>query len=62
VVLDDLSRDPREFVPAKATFVEGSTSDEAAVDTALRSVDACLHFAALIEAGSRCASPSASSR
>lgn len=52
VVLDDLSRGHRDLVPAGARFVQGGTHDPEAVAAALaEGVDACLHFAALIEAG-----------
>ena len=52
VVLDDLSRGHRDLVPDGAAFVEGATDDAEAVATALvGGVDACLHVAALIEAG-----------
>ncbi len=58
VVLDDLSRGHRDLVPDGAAFVEGATDDAEAVATALAGgVDACLHFAALIEAGESMKAP-----
>jgi UDP-glucose 4-epimerase len=52
-VLDDLSAGHREAVPEAARFVQADVTDPAAVDAVLEGagVDACLHFAALIEAG-----------
>jgi UDP-glucose 4-epimerase len=52
VVVDDLSTGHRDAVPGGARLVEGDLRDPATLDDALdRPVDACLHFAALIEAG-----------
>ena len=52
IVLDDLRSGHRFVVPDQAVFVEGDASDASAVDEALaHGVDACMHFAALIEAG-----------
>ncbi len=60
VVLDNLSRGHRELVPARARFVEGGVDDPAAVDAALGGgIDACLHFAALMEAGESMRRPEA---
>jgi UDP-glucose 4-epimerase len=53
VVVDDLSNGHRDAVPAAAAFVEADVSDQAAMTTVVAGerIDACLHFAALIEAG-----------
>jgi UDP-glucose 4-epimerase len=52
-VADDLSRGHREAVPAAAGFIEVDVTDRQAIDpvVAAGGFDACLHFAALIEAG-----------
>ena len=61
VVVDDLSRGHRDAVPDGARFVEADVTDA----TALRPVvadggfDACIHFAALIEAGESMQHPEA---
>jgi UDP-glucose 4-epimerase len=59
VVLDDLSSGVRSFVPAEATFVEGSIGDAALVRDVLRDgrVDGIVHFAALKYAGESVAQP-----
>lgn len=58
VVLDDLSRGHRDAVPDDARLVTGDVADRAAVDEAVGDgVDACLHFAGLIEAGESMKSP-----
>jgi UDP-glucose 4-epimerase len=53
VVVDDLSNGHRDAVPAAAAFVEADVSDQAAMTAVVAGerIDACLHFAALIEAG-----------
>ncbi len=52
-VADDLSRGHREAVPATAEFIEVDVTDPRAIDPVVAEggFDACLHFAALIEAG-----------
>jgi UDP-glucose 4-epimerase len=52
-VVDDLSTGHREAVPAGARFVSGDVTDPAVMDpvVAAGGFDACVHFAALIEAG-----------
>lgn len=52
-VVDDLSAGHRDAVPADADFVEGDATEPAAVApvVAAGGFDACVHFAALIEAG-----------
>ena len=60
VVLDDLSRGHADLVPAGAELVRGRTDDPSAIDAALAGgVDACLHFAALVEAGESMQRPEA---
>jgi UDP-glucose 4-epimerase len=53
VVYDNLSRGHREAVPGQAKLVEGDVADAGKVEALLRSesIDAVMHFAALIEAG-----------
>jgi UDP-glucose 4-epimerase len=51
VVYDNLSKGHREAVSAAAEFVAGDVGDSSALRSALRGVDAVMHFAALIEAG-----------
>ncbi len=53
VVADDLSRGHRDAVPDEAGFVEVDITDPLAIDPVIAqgAFDACLHFAALIEAG-----------
>ena len=53
VVFDNLSRGHRLAVPKNAELVVGDLADRAALDQLLqsRSIDAVMHFAALIEAG-----------
>src|SRR4030081_1289610 len=53
VVFDNLSRGHRQAVPKNADLVVGDLADRACLDQLLRSrtVDAVMHFAALIEAG-----------
>jgi UDP-glucose 4-epimerase len=53
VVADDLSRGHRDAVPDAAGFVEVDITDPQSIDpvVAQGAFDACLHFAALIEAG-----------
>jgi UDP-glucose 4-epimerase len=52
-VLDDLSTGHRDAVPDGARFVEVDVTDPAALDPVVAAArpDACIHFAALIEAG-----------
>lgn len=52
-VLDDLSTGHRDAVPDDATFVQADVSDASAVTAALTDfpAEACVHFAARIEAG-----------
>jgi UDP-glucose 4-epimerase len=52
-VLDDLRTGHRDAVPDGAAFVEADVTDQQAVDAAVAdgAIDACVHFAALIEAG-----------
>jgi UDP-glucose 4-epimerase len=58
VVLDDLGRGHGELVPEQARLVVGDIADPECVDAALGDgVDACLHFAALIEAGESMRNP-----
>jgi UDP-glucose 4-epimerase len=57
-VLDDLSTGHRDAVPDGARFVEGDAADPRTVGTVLADgVDACIHFAALIEAGESMRAP-----
>jgi UDP-glucose 4-epimerase len=53
VVVDDLSKGHREAVPDGARFVEADVTVPGQIDEVVgdRKFDACLHFAALIEAG-----------
>jgi UDP-glucose 4-epimerase len=53
VVADDLSRGHRDAVPAAADFIEVDITVPQAIDRVVAGggFDACLHFAALIEAG-----------
>ncbi len=53
VVADNLSTGHRDAVPAGASFVEVDVTDPAAIGPVIAAggFDACLHFAALIEAG-----------
>jgi UDP-glucose 4-epimerase len=58
VVLDDLSTGHRDAVPAEARFVQGDVTDQAAVaEVVAAGIDACVHFAALIEAGESMRAP-----
>jgi UDP-glucose 4-epimerase len=59
VILDDLTTGYRELVPAGAQLFEGSVGDRTAVQRALGDggVDACVHFAARIEAGESMRAP-----
>jgi UDP-glucose 4-epimerase len=52
-VVDDLSTGHRDAVPAAARFVAADITDQAAMDRVVHDgrFDACMHFAALIEAG-----------
>jgi UDP-glucose 4-epimerase len=57
-VLDDLTTGHADAVAPEARFVEGSVSDAQALREALsEGVDACVHFAARIEAGESMRSP-----
>src|SRR5271154_395889 len=59
VVLDNLSRGHRQAVPNKAGVIGGDRADRAGLDEILRSrsIDAVMHFAALIEAGESMKTP-----
>jgi UDP-glucose 4-epimerase len=59
VVFDNLSRGHRRAVPKNAELVVGDLADRAALDQLLRSgtIDAVMHFAALIEAGESMKAP-----
>src|ERR1700737_3541333 len=59
VVFDNLSRGHRQAVPKNAELVVGDLADRACLDQLLRSrtVDAVMHFAALIEAGESMKAP-----
>ena len=58
IVFDNLSRGHRQAVPKNADLVVGDLADRACLDQLLRSrtIDAVMHFAALIEASGRSAS------
>jgi UDP-glucose 4-epimerase len=56
VALDDLSHGQRSNVPSRATFVEGDCGDAELV-RGLGPLDACVHFAALIEPSESMAAP-----
>ena len=58
-VADDLSAGHRDAVPADAAFVEVDVTDPDAIDEVVGDgdFDACLHFAALIEAGESMRAP-----
>jgi UDP-glucose 4-epimerase len=58
-VLDDLSHGRRDAVPAEAAFVCADVTDRVAVETLVADggFDACVHFAALIEAGESMVAP-----
>lgn len=59
VVLDDLSKGHREAVDADVPFYEGKTGDAALVRRIVEEhgVEACIHFAASIEAGESVTAP-----
>jgi UDP-glucose 4-epimerase len=58
VVVDDLSTGHRDAVPGGARFVEADVTEAAAIAPVVaEGVDACMHFAALIEAGESMRSP-----
>jgi len=59
VVFDNLSRGHRQAVPQKAELVVGDLADRAALDNLFKShtIDAVMHFAALIEAGESMKAP-----
>ena len=59
VVFDNLSRGHRQAVPKNAELVVGDLADRAELDQLLRSrtIDAVMHFAALIEAGESMKAP-----
>jgi UDP-glucose 4-epimerase len=61
VIYDNLSRGHREAVPKAAELVVGDLADRAALDHLLqsRTIDAVMHFAALIEAGESMKAPEA---
>jgi UDP-glucose 4-epimerase len=58
-VVDDLSAGHRDAVPEDATFVAADVSDPGTMDPLVADggFDACLHFAALIEAGESMRAP-----
>jgi len=58
-VVDDLSAGHRDAVPAAATFVAADVTDPAALTPVVAdgAFDACVHFAALIEAGESMRTP-----
>jgi UDP-glucose 4-epimerase len=58
-VVDDLSTGHRDAVPAAATFVVADVTDPTVMDPLVADggFDACLHFAALIEAGESMRTP-----
>ena len=58
-VADDLSAGHRDVVPTDAAFVEVDVTDPRAIDEVVGDgdFDACLHFAALIEAGESMRAP-----
>lgn len=58
-VVDDLSRGHRDAVPADARFVQADITVPAQIDEVVAGAgfDACLHFAALIEAGESMRAP-----
>jgi UDP-glucose 4-epimerase len=51
VVVDDLRRGHRDLVPAEATFIEADAGQPEQFLESAGPIDACLHFAAAIEAG-----------
>jgi UDP-glucose 4-epimerase len=58
VVVDDLSTGHRDAVPPGARFVQADVTDPVAIAPVIAGgVDACVHFAALIEAGESMRSP-----
>ena len=59
VVFDNLSRGHRQAVPKNAELVVGDLADRAALDGLFRprTIDAVMHFAALIEAGESMKAP-----
>jgi UDP-glucose 4-epimerase len=59
VVYDNLSHGYREAVPAQACFVKGDVSDRESLSAVMRqhSIEAVMHFAALIEAGESMLAP-----
>ena len=59
VIFDNLSRGHRQAVPKNAELVVGDLADRAELDQLLRSrtIDAVMHFAALIEAGESMKAP-----
>src|SRR5260370_23675175 len=61
VVFDNLSRGHRQAVPKNAELVVGDLADPVCLDQLLRSrtIDAVMHFAALIEAGESMKTPEA---
>ena len=58
-VADDLSAGHRDAVPAEASFIEVDVTDPQSIEEVVGdgNFDACLHFAALIEAGESMRSP-----
>jgi UDP-glucose 4-epimerase len=58
-VVDDLSAGHRDAVPSQAAFVKADVTDPASVEPIIADggFDACVHFAALIEAGESMRAP-----
>jgi UDP-glucose 4-epimerase len=59
VVLDDLSRGHRDLVPAGTPVIEADVGEPDRYRDALDGIDACVHFAASIEAGESMTRPEA---
>jgi UDP-glucose 4-epimerase len=59
VVVDDLRAGHRDLVPEQARFVRADAADPAGYADVLADCDACLHFAASIEAGESMERPEA---
>jgi UDP-glucose 4-epimerase len=59
VVLDDLSRGHRDVVPSGVPLIEADVAEPERYRDALDGIDACVHFAASIEAGESMRRPEA---
>ena len=59
VVLDDLSRGHRDVVPSGVPLIEADVAEPERYRDALDGIDACVHFAASIEAGESMTRPEA---